>query len=199
MSFEALLAELDAAQTEQSTLAKSLEAEMPKDDEVVIPPKKEDEEDEEGKELMTKSMVLDGGEEVTLVDAEAMLKSLNDIGLKQSATEALMVKGLQASMAMIKSQGEMIKSLNARLDTIGGQGAGRKTVLSVVEKPTAGAETALAKSQGQELTVPIFMAKSHAAFEAKKITGKELTTIDVAARTNQLSVLDNALINKVLG
>jgi hypothetical protein len=64
----------------------------------------------------------------------------------------------------------------------------------VHEKP---AETTMAKSQQDGgLTVGEFLAKSEAAFAAKKITGLEFTTIDVSLRQHQ--AIEPGLMAKVL-
>jgi hypothetical protein len=86
--------------------------------------------------------------------------------------------------------------MHAQLQSLGTQGRGRKAVFAVVDKPAAGGED-LAKSAAAEggLTPQAFLAKSHAAFDAKKLTGLELSTIDVCVRSN--TPIDPALIQKV--
>lgn len=194
MSFADLLKELEAAQTEQSLLAKSVQ---PCDD-GSLSDNDEDKDDEDNDEPLTKSLQLDNGEDVVLVDAEALIKSVSALEAKSSEHEKVLIKGLQASMKLISQQGELIKSLNDKVTALGGQGAGRKTVLNISEKPPVGGGV-LAKSLSDgQVTVGELLAKSHKAFDEKRITGKELTTIDVAARQGQLSVIDSNLIAKVL-
>lgn len=215
MSFKQLLAELEAAQAESALLAKSIP--KPDDDEgdKKIAKASGEEGDGDGDEdkdgdgdgdgdegcLMTKSLVLDGGEEVTLVDAEAMLKSHSELTDRVNGHEDLLVKCL----AFMKDQNLLIKSLaaqsteqKAEIQRLGSQGTGRKTVLDINEKQSVTAEGMLAKSQPDGLTPQAFLLKSNAAFDAKRITGRELTTIDVALRSGQLGVLDESLINRVL-
>lgn len=209
--FEELLAQLAATQEEQSNLVKALPAEGGEDDEAIQAaaaaaaaegeggPKNPDDEDDENndEELpMAKSITVDG-EEVQVVDANALIKSLSGLNARVGEQDAALVKGLTSALDLIKGQGLMIKSLQGQIAKLGAQGGGRKTVLTVHEKPVA--DAVLAKSQSDEgLTPAVFLAKSHAAFDAKKINGKELTTIDVAIRSNQVGVLDQALITKVL-
>lgn len=194
MSFADLLKELEAAQTEQSLLAKSVQ---PCDD-GSLSDNDEDKDDKDNDEPLTKSLQLDNGEDVVLVDAEALIKSVSALEAKSSEHEKVLIKGLQASMKLISQQGELIKSLNDKVIALGGQGAGRKTVLNISEKPPVGGGV-LAKSLSDgQVTVGELLAKSHKAFDEKRITGKELTTIDVAARQGQLGVIDSNLIAKVL-
>jgi hypothetical protein len=213
MSFTQLLAELEAAQAESALLAKSIPKPDGEEGDKKIAKASGDDGDGDGDEdkdgdgdgdeghLMTKSLVLDGGEEVTLVDAEAMLKSHSELADRVNGHEDLLVKCL----AFMKDQNLLIKSLaaqsaeqKAEIQRLGSQGTGRKTVLDINEKQGVTAEGMLAKSQPDGLTPQAFLLKSNAAFDAKRITGRELTTIDVALRSGQLGVLDESLINRVL-
>lgn len=186
--FDELLAQLTAAQEEQSTLAKAIPEEAGKDDEEIqtaaaegADANPEDEEDEEGagEKPMTKSMVVDG-EEVEVVDAEQLIKSVQDLDGRLGKTEEVLAKGLESALGLIKGQGELIKSLQDQIKQLGGKGAGRKTVLAVTEKP---AIEPLAKSQQEEgMTKEVFLAKSEAAWQANKISGIEYSTVDAALR-----------------
>lgn len=203
MSFEKLLQELEAAQGEQDLLVKSMDG---SDDDAIASANadgnndNDDDNDDDGddKELLTKSLQLDDGSDVMLVDAESLIKSVEALTTKATKHEEVLTKGLQASMAMIAKQGELIKSLSNQVAALGGQGAGRKAVLNISEKPNIGSSPLTKSMQDGQLTVGELLAKSNAAFEAKRITGKELTTIDVAARQGQLAVIDPNLIAKVL-
>lgn len=201
--FDELLAQLSAEQEEQSTLAKALPAEDGEDDEAIQAAAEEGAEgeenpedaegEEEGDKPLAKSMTVDG-EEVQVVDADELIKSLHDLTGRVEANESVLAKALESTLGTIKAQGEMIKSLNAKVTKLAGEGRGRKTVLSVMEKPSI--DEPLAKSQPEGMTHGEFMAKSDAAFAAKKITGLERTVIDVSLRQNQ--ALDPGLIAKVM-
>jgi len=190
--FEDLLAELKAAEQENDTLAKALPAEDGEDDEAILSaaedgdadddnenPEDHEEPDGDEKPMAKSVMALIDGEEVDAVDATEILKSLD---ARIGANEEVMAKALASTLATIKSQGEMIKSLSTQVQKLSGKGAGRKTVLSVVEK--TGADV-LAKSAQEGMTANEFMAKAQAAFDAGKLTGLELTSADVALRTGQ--------------
>lgn len=192
--FEKLLAELSAEQEEQTTLAKALPADGGEDDEAIQaaaaegdaelpenPEDEDDDDDEEGVEPLTKSMVIDG-EEVNVVDADALIKSHQALVARFDANESVLAKALESTVATIKAQGEMIKSLAAKYDKLAGQGSGRKTVLTVHEAPSP----TMAKAEDPAgLQAADVLAKAHTAFSENKITGLELTTIDVALRSNQ--------------
>lgn len=188
--FNELLEQLKAAQEEQSTLAKALPAEGGKDDKTIQAAaadgadakNPEDDEDlsEDGKPL-AKSMNV-GGEEVELVDAGELIKSLNNLTERTTETESVLAKGMTAVIELVQGQSALIKSLQGQINKLAGTGAGRKTVLSVLDKPAVG-EQPLAKSHAEpQVTARDVLAKANAAYDAKKITGVELTSIDVSLR-----------------
>lgn len=194
--FEKLLAELGEIQSEQETLAKALPAEGGEDDDKAIhaaaadsdtDADDENPEDDEGEpdgdeKPMAKSIsAMVDGEEVEAIDATDLLKSLDT---RIGGVESVLAKALASTMTTIKTQGEMIKSLQSQMTKLASTGKGRKTVLSVIEKPEAGAET-LQKSDPVGLTNQEFMLKANEAFSAGKLTGQELTTADVAIRMGQ--------------
>lgn len=221
MSFETLLAQLQAEGVQQQEpLAKSVPAGGEGGDDKAIqaaagegegnPEDDNDEDneggepdgdaDDEGGERMVKSIQL-GDEEVQVVDAEAMLKSISDLEAKVGNHETVLAKALENTLKAVQAQGTLIKSLQADVAKLRGSGTGRKTVIAVHEKPTVGSSDTLAKSQpgaGGQITVDEFMAKSEAAYNAKKITGLELSTIDSARRLNQLGTLSPDLVAKVI-
>lgn len=185
--FDELLAQLQAQADEQETLAKSLPAEDGEDDEAIqaaagegaegAEGDEEQEADDEGEgEPLGKSMtaVVDG-EEVEAIDATDLIKSL--IG-RLDSQESVMAKALQTTLSTIQSQGEMIKSMAARLDKLASQGRGRKTVVSVAEKPNAG-EQVLTKSEPAPLPGEI-MAKALSAQQAGKLTASEVARCELS-------------------
>lgn len=216
MSFDKLMAELNSLATDQETMRKALPAGDGEDDQNIQAAAAEggdmDDEDDEGvdghkepdgdegqplgKSLGT--VTLEGGEQVEAIDGTELVKSLMEqveqFGQKQTTSESQMAKALESCVTLMKGQGDLIKSLQNKVSQLSGEGRGRKTVLNVSEKPAAG--TQLAKSEPQGLTGTEFMAKSHAAFDAKKITGVELTTVDVCLRSG--TPIDPSIIQKVL-
>ncbi len=202
--FESLLADLQSVATDNEQLAKALPNDDADDKKVegaaeeagaadTDPAAGEPDDDSEP---MAKSLDIDG-ENYQIVDAEPLLKALGD---RMTETEITLAKALQSTVAALKDQSELIKSLQLQVNKLGSQGAGRKTVLTVLEKPatvpSTPAET-LAKSQSQEgITTGEFFAKAESLFESKKLTGMELTTISVSLREKQ--PIDQKLISKVL-
>jgi hypothetical protein len=88
----------------------------------------------------------------------------------------------------------LIKSLSAQVQALSSQGRGRKAMLSVVEKPVVG--DTMAKSQADAGISPEqFFAKANAAFDAGKISGKELNVVSVSLRGNH--PIEPGLIQKI--
>ena len=204
--FKSLLDELEGLNQEQDALAKALPADNGKDKDKIQAAAGEgggegegEGEGEEDPPVLGKSMTVKDadGNDVEALDATEILKSLSDdmAMVKGVVAEGgVLAKALEQTVGLVKSQGALIKSLQEQVTKLSGQGRGRKTVLTVTEKvaPT------LAKSQQDEdgMTAVEFMAKSQAAFDAKRISGKELTVIDVSLRSNV--AIDAGLIQKVL-
>ena len=202
--FAELLAQLQAEQEQYEAMAKSVPAEGGKDDDAIQAAAAEagdtdadDNPEDDDDAPVAKSVLADDGQEY--IDATEMLKSLearvaehDDVLAKAMSGTLDVVKSLKAT---VEAQGDLIKSMQAKMDKMAGGGAGRKAVLSVVEKPAAG-ET-LAKSQQEEgLTPAQVMAKANAAFDAKRISGQELVALDVALRSGALP--DQAILAKAL-
>lgn len=140
-------------------------------------------EGDEGDEAFGKSfkVTLADGTEAEAYDGTAMMKSLRTdlLGL-QGDNEALAkalggaVEAIKAQREAIISQGTLIKSLQADLAKLAGQGSGRRSVLNVLEK-TATTAPAAASGGAQKITPQGFMAK---ALSLQK--SGELNATDVA-------------------
>lgn len=185
--FDALVAELD-------TLAKALPADNGEDDAQIQAAAAEgggegsgdgegEPDGDEGKggkgdgdgdeKPMAKSfeVTLGDGTKAEAIDAGMLVKSLQD---QIASLEGGMLKSMTAAMGVIKQQGEMLKSLHEKVQKLGGQGAGRKSTVAVTEKPVA----TMAKSEPTGMDATEFLAKSEAAFNAGRISGLELSTIE---------------------
>lgn len=203
--FTQLLDELGQMAAESDTLVKALPQDDDKPDDAAIAAAaeesadKNDDENPEDKEdagedqPMAKSLMVDG-EEVQVVDADLLIKSLHDLSARVETNEGVLAKGLETALNTLKSQGDLIKSLQGQLSKLGSQGAGRKAVLTITEKPEVGAQV-MAKAEDQ-LTPGDVMAKAHAAFAAGKISGLELASMDVALRSRQQ--IDPGVLAKAL-
>ena len=132
------------------------------------------------------------GEKHQAVDATVLVKSLLE---RADRTDDTLAKALTAMNGVVAKQGELIKSLTDQVKALSSQGRGRKAVVSIVEKPDAGT---LAKSQASEegVSTEQFFAKANAAFDAEKISGKDLNIISVCLRSNH--PIEPALIQKVM-
>ena len=146
-------------------------------------------------------VTLEDGTEAEAVDAGALVKSLQDqvgaLSGQLSKTEESLAKSLGTTLELVKGQQTLIKSLTDRVNKLSSTGAGRKSTVVVHEKPAGEPAGALAKSQAAAASPAEFLLKSNAAFEAGKLTGLELTTIDVSLRGGQ--AIPTELIQKVIG
>ena len=210
--FAQLLAQLNAEQEAQDILAKALPQQDSQDDKKIQAaagegePETEEEESVEGEvegedegkgeESMTKSLTLANGEEA--VDATELLKSMQaDLAehedvLSKALPQVLVL--MQGQNKIIQQQGDLIKSMQSRIDELAGQGRGRKAVVTVMNKQPAGGEP-MAKSQADGITPQEFMLKANTAFDKGVINGMQLTTIDVCLREGK--GIDPALIAKI--
>lgn len=134
----------------------------------------DDDEADAGGAPMAKSFVLQDseGNEQEAIDATELLKSLMD---RQGSVEQTLAKALGSVTGLVKKQGDMIKSLNAKIDDLSSQGRGRKTVLSVVDKPDAAT-----------------MAKSHAAGAAPMSPGEIMAKCLAGQKSGALTGMDVA-------
>lgn len=202
-NFEALLKELGDVAAEHDTMAKA----MPE------PPADNPEDDEDGEDDAAIAAAADAGGAAPAaddapafgksfeftdaagatheaVDATDLVKSL--IG-RLDTSEEVLAKALTSMAGSMKAQGDLIKSLTAQVQALSSQGRGRKAMLSVVEKPAVG--DTMAKSQPDSITPEQFFAKANAAFDAGKISGKELNVVSVSLRGNH--PIEPGLIQKI--
>lgn len=114
------------------------------------------------------------GEEIEVVDATELLKSL---GARQDEHGGVLAKALETFTAIAKSQTEMIKSLRAEVKTLAGQGRGRKTVVSVAEKPDP---TPQVQQAAPSIKREEFLAKCLDAQRAGKLSGHDVTRAETA-------------------
>lgn len=125
------------------------------------------------------------------VDATELVKSL--IG-RLDSSEDVLAKALTSMAGSLKSQGDLIKSLSSQVQALSSQGRGRKAMLTVSEKPAIGDTMAKANAESG-VTPEQFFAKANAAFDAGKISGKELNVVSVSLRGNH--PIEPGLIQKI--
>lgn len=209
MSYEALLEELETLQKsmdqgdsdDEKIAAAAAAGDDDEDDEHDEPDGDEgmggegDGDGDEGPMAKSFSFQLDTGEVVEAIDGTELVKSLqNEVALLRSERETAASqseKVFQAVLGQLKSQGQLIKSLSAQVEKLSSEGRGRKSI--------AAPNAAMAKSMGADaggLTPDRLLAKANAAFDAGRISGKELTVIDVSLRHG--AALDDGLMARVL-
>lgn len=125
--------------------------------------------------------VTDDGEEMEAVDGTELVKSLmaRFNTNEESMTKALgvAVDLIKSQRDLIKSQGEAIASLQTKVERLAGEGRGRKTVVSVTEKPTPEMMT---KSEPAGVSGEEFMAKAMDAQKAGRITALQVSVAETA-------------------
>jgi hypothetical protein len=184
MSYEALLEELDALQKALPAAAGPADDDDDEDDEKdradpdAADANDDDEDDDDQPMAKSFRFELDSGEAVEAIDATDILKSLQaDLTSLRTAREqdsTTVEQGLVGLLQVVKHQGAMLKSLQSQIQKLGNSGSGRKSV--------TGPDADMLKAQAPELSQPQLLAKAHTAYEAGRITGKELSTLDVLLR-----------------
>lgn len=141
---------------------------------------------EDGKP-MTKSLTvtLEDGTTVEAEDGTALVKSLIE---RLDGTETVMAKALGAAVDLIKKQADaltktsaLVKSLHTKVAELSAQPAGRKTVLTVHEKPAG----TLTKSEPEGISEKDFMAKAMVAMGAGKINGLDISIAETCINKGQ--------------
>ncbi|EDL8063695.1 hypothetical protein CTA21_16210 [Salmonella enterica] len=210
--FDELMATLNAidAEAPAETLAKSepageeivkaLPNEDEADDKKIAAAEEEgkgegDDEEEEGEDKgeefdkscgsMKKSFTTEEGEE--LIDATEVLEGLqksfaeHDDVLAKAMPKIVDLLGAQSKQ--LKEQGELIKSMQETIATLGARGTGRKSTVTVMAKSHVAAQPAAATAPEEApLTVQDLMVKANSLFDQKLLSGLQLTKLDVALR-----------------
>jgi hypothetical protein len=136
------------------------------------------------------TLVGEDGAETEAFDGTEFVKSLHEevqaLGKTVEAEKADLAKSIQAMVDVIKSQGTLIKSLQADYATLANQGAGRKSVTMPNQS--------MSKAMGP-VNTETFMMKANAAFNSGKISGKDLTVCDVSLRHGE--AIDAGLLNRI--
>lgn len=113
---------------------------------------------------------LENGEKVNAIDATDLLKSMMG---RQDTQETALTKALEITLGTIKTQGDMLKSLQDQVTKLSNAGRGRKTAVTMHEKA---APTSMAKSHEPEGVSPNeFMAKALVLQEQGKLSGLDVS------------------------
>ena len=134
-------------------------------------------------EIMGKSMtVFDSeGNPVNAVDGTELIKSLmvrlETVESKANGAGEL-AKALSQTVQLVGQQAELIKSLQERVNVLGGEGRGRKSAVVIpTSKPDASQQMAKAMGSEQQQGIPAheFMAKALTAQAQGLITGLDVS------------------------
>ena len=127
------------------------------------------------------SLKLENGEELEAIDGTALVKSLMSRMDDQELTHKEQADTLQKAMGLavdlIKSQGADIDNLKQQVQAIGSSGAGRKTTVSIAEKPEIGQ---LQKSEPTGMSGKEFLAKAESAMMSGRISGQDLAIVEAS-------------------
>lgn len=151
--------------------------------------------DGDGDETMGKSFALklDDGTELEAIDGTELVKSLM---ARVESNEGTVMKALGTAVELIGKQGDMIKSLQDEVKKLAGEGRGRKAVVSVSEKPVAGATMAKSQGAAEGLSANEFMAKALAAQASGRLTGLDVARAESAL--NKGLPVPQDVVNRVI-
>lgn len=151
--------------------------------------------DGDGDETMGKSFALklDDGTELEAIDGTELVKSLM---ARVESNEGTVMKALGTAVDLLGKQGDMIKSLQDEVKKLAGEGRGRKTVVSVSEKPVAGATMAKSQGAADGLSANEFMAKALAAQASGRLTGLDVARAESAL--NKGLPVPQDVVNRVI-
>lgn len=206
--FEKLLGEIADLGAEQEAMTKALPADDGKDEENIQAAaaeggldgdaddeggKPDGDDDDEGNAPMAKSieLTLEDGTKISAQDGTEIVKSLR---ARVEQNEEQMSKALGSAVELIKGQSALIKSLSERVAKLSGEGRGRKTVVSVVEKPGPGAST-MAKSEPAGMSPDQFFVKALDAQKAGRISGTEIAVAE--ACLNRGEAIPASIVQRV--
>lgn len=188
--FEKLMTELGELSAAQETMAKALPAEDGKDEEKIqaaaadgglgdgdeddMGGEPDGDADDKGKP-MAKSfqLTLEDGTVIDAQDGAEMVKALSDRVDAIEGEKADMAKALESAVGVIKGYAPLIKSLQDQVAKLGGEGRGRKAVVSVTEKPAPTGQV-LAKSEPAGMSHEVFFAKAQAAQKEGRLSGLDI-------------------------
>lgn len=154
-----------------------------------------------GGEPMAKSfkVKMPDGTEVDALDGAEMVKALTD---QVGSLETNVGQMMTSVVGLLKKQGEalantstMLKSLQEDMAKLGGQGAGRKAMVAITEKPDP-TQMAKANAGGGGMNPTEFMAKANEAWKAGKLSGDEISLAETYINRAEQPPVD--IVRKVI-
>lgn len=213
MSFEKLLAELDemnkamgaddGADDDTKISEAAAEGEAAGDDdpdgdgdgdveEDVDGDGEEGEGDEFGKSFR---FTTEGGEEVEALDATDLIKSLIE---RMDQNDDMLGKALASMVDLVKSQGSEISALRSEVERLGQTGRGRKTVVTMAERPEPATMAKSDPVDGEDgIPTSEFMSKALTAQASGKILGVEVARAE--SYINRGLPVPADIVRKVMG
>lgn len=166
--------------------------------------------DGDGDEVLGKSfdVVGDDGQTVKAYDATELIKSMSDriVELETGFADVaerrehlgkslgLMTDLIKSQSAQITKQAEQLETLQKSVAALGNQGAGRKAILTLNEKP----ELALAKSsQPDGVSGKDLLAKAEAGLLAGRLTASDVSRTEAYLNKGMSPPAD--LVSRVMG
>lgn len=170
----------------------------------------DDEDEDDGDEALGKSFEVVGanGEAVKAYDATDLIKSLNgrvegletgfaDVAERRESlgkSLGLITDLLKSQSAQITKQADEIATLQKSIGTLGNQGAGRKAVLTLSEKP----DLALTKSvQPDGVSGNELLAKADAGQKQGRLTASDVARVEAYLNKGMSPPAD--LVSRVMG
>ena len=126
------------------------------------------------------TVTLADGTEGEAVDATELLKALVD---RVEVGEVKTVDAIKSMLGVVKSQGDLIKSLSDQVSTLANSGRRRASVVTITEKPAAAIAAVAPAADG--ISVDEFWGKAFAAQTKGAISSVDIAKIEFAINHNQ--------------
>ncbi len=210
--FEKLMTELGELSTEQATMTKALPADDGKDEQKIQAaageggsdgdaddkggkPDGDADDNGEGDKPMAKSFkfTLEDGTEVEAQDGTELVKALSDRVEVLEGGNVELTKALETAVGVIKGYSPLIKSLQDQISKLSGEGRGRKTVVSVSEKPEP---QTMAKSEPAGMNHETFFAKAMVAQREGRLSGTDIALAE--ACLNRGEAIPQSIVARVV-
>jgi hypothetical protein len=144
------------------------------------------------------ALKLENGDELEAVDGTELVKSLITRLDTQESTVAerneTLQKALGVTVDLIKGLSAEVGTLRTQFAAFGSGGAGRKTTVSISEKPSTGT---MQKSEPDGMSAHAFLAKAEEAMNSGRITGMDLSLAETSVNRG-VPVRDD-IVRRVLG
>ena len=125
------------------------------------------------------TVTLEDGTEVEATDGTELVKSLTDslgaLNTRIDESDTVLAKAFGEAVTLLKAQGTQIAAMQTQIRAMAGEGRGRKAVVSLVDKPAAGAGAGEPGINPDQI-----MAKATAMCRQGKLAGNELAYVETS-------------------